>query len=242
MKKNIKNLAFIMAASLLPLVYISGCNKLSYDKADEDKIIEYAVNAVLNHDRNYIVKLAERETEPATEPTTVWISDDDKEDNNGGASNGNSGNSGNSTGKPQPNIVSANEGFGLSGFTVTEAGYEVADRYPEGNDGFSMVALNKNKLLVLKFVVTNNSGSQAALDMMGKNLSYRCLINEKTGVNVQVTALLNGLNTYKGTFEAGESKEMVLVFQVNEEVSANINNISLYVAKDSKTSVIAIKK
>ena len=35
---------------------------------------------------------------------------------------------------------------------------------------------------------------------------------------------------------------MVLVFQVNEEVSANINNISLYVAKDSKTSVIAIKK
>lgn len=242
MKKNIKNLAFIMAASLLPLVYISGCNKLSYDKADEDKIIEYAVNAVLNHDRNYIVKLAERETEPATEPTTVWIGDDDKEDNNGGASNGNSGNSGNSTGKPQPNIVSANEGFGLSGFTVTEAGYEVADRYPEGNDGFSMVALNKNKLLVLKFVVTNNSGSQAALDMMGKNLSYRCLINEKTGVNVQVTALLNGLNTYKGTFEAGESKEMVLVFQVNEEVSANINNISLYVAKDSKTSVIAIKK
>lgn len=239
MKKNIKNLAFIMAASLLPLVYISGCNKLSYDKADEDKIIEYAVNAVLNHDRNYIVKLAERETEPATEPTTVWISDDNKEDNNGGASNGNSGNS---TGKPQPNIVSANEGFGLSGFTVTEAGYEVADRYPEGNDGFSMVALNKNKLLVLKFVVTNNSGSQAALDMMGKNLSYRCLINEKTGVNVQVTALLNGLNTYKGTFEAGESKEMVLVFQVNEEVSANINNISLYVAKDSKTSVIAIKK
>ena len=105
-----------------------------------------------------------------------------------------------------------------------------------------MVALNKNKLIVLKFVVTNNSGSQAALDMMGKNLSYRCLINEKTGVNVQVTALLNGLNTYNGTFEAGESKEMVLVFQVNEEVSANINNISLYVAKDSKTSVIAIKK
>lgn len=239
MKKNIRNLAFMILASLMPLIYIAGCKKVSYDKADEDKIIEYAVNAVLNHDRNYIVKMPERKTEPETEPTTVWISDDNQGGSNGETPNGNSGNS---TGKPQPAVVSANEGFGLSGFTVTEAGYEVADRYPAGNDGFSMVALNKNKLLVLKFNVTNNSNAQAALDMMGKNLSYRCLINNNTGVNVQVTALLNGLNTYNGTFEAGESKEMVLVFQINEEVSANINNISLYVAKDSKTSVIAIKK
>lgn len=235
MRKKIRNCAFVMSAVLLPLVYISGCNKITYDNVEEERVIEYAVNVVLNHDRNYIIKLADRETEPETETTTVWISDN-------GEPNGNNGNSDNSNGRPQPNKVSANEAFELSGFTITEAGYEVKDRYPEGNEGFSMVALDKNKLLVIKFNVTNNSGSQAALDMLGKNLSYRCLINESKGVNVQVTALLNALNTYNGTFEAGETREMVLVFQISDEISANINNISLYVAKDSKTGVIAIKE
>lgn len=235
MKKNIRNFAFVMAATLLPLVYVSGCNKVSYENADEDEVIEYAVNAVLKHDRNYIVKLADRALEPET--TTVWVDDDGQ----GNSDNNQTGN-GNTTEKPQPVTVSANEAFELSGFTVTENGYELTDRYPAGNDGFSMIALSKNKLLVLKFNVTNNSGSAAALDMMNRNLSYRCLINDNKGVNVQVTALLNALNTYNGTFEAGETKEMVLVFQISDEISANINNISLYVAKDSKTSVIAIKK
>lgn len=234
MKKNIRNFAFIMAASLLPLVYISGCNKVSYDNSDEEEVIEYAVNAVLKHDRNYIVKLADRALEPET--TTVWIDDDGQ-----GSSNGETGN-GNTTERPQPVTVSANEGFELSGFMVEENGYEVTDRYPAENDGFSMLALSNNKLLVLKFNVTNASDTAASLDMMGRNLSYRCLINDSKGVNVQVTALLNALNTYSGTFEPGETKEMVLVFQISDEISANINNISLYVAKDSKTSVIAIKK
>ena len=237
MRKNVKNLVFIVTAAILPLVYIAGCKKIDYGNAEEEKVVEYAVNSVLKHDRNYIVRLPERPKEPETETTTVWISD-----NSQSGSNNQNPSGGNASDRPQPDMVSANDGFGLDGFTVTEAGYELADRYPAGNEGFSMVALNKNKLLVLKFNVTNNSQSAAALDMMGKNLSYRCVVNENKGVNVQVTALLNALNTYNGTFEAGESKEMVLVFQVSDEISANINNISLYVAKDSKTSVIAIKK
>lgn len=243
MKKKIKGFAFIMAASVLPLMYMSGCSSISYGNTKEEEVVEYAVNAVLNHDKNYIVKLADRAPEPET--TTVWISDNEAQNAAGSESQeGNAGNNNSSGGnseKPQTVTVSANEGFGLSGFTVTEAGYELSDRYPDGNDGFSMVALKNNKLLVLKFNVTNNSGSAASLDMLGKNLSYRCLINNSKGVNVQVTALLNALNTYNGTFEAGETKEMVLVFQISDEISANINNISLYIAKDSGTGVIAIK-
>ena len=238
MKKNIKNFAFIMAAAILPLVYISGCDKISYEKVEEEDVVAYAVNTVLKHDRNYIVRLPERETEAEIE-TTVWIEDNGSSNNNN--NNNNIGNNGSGSNGQQTDIVSADEGFGLSGFTVTENGYEVGDRYPDGNDGFSMVAVNNNKLLILKFNITNNTGSQAALDMLGSNLSYRCVINNNKSVNAQTTALLNALNTYSGTFEAGETKEMVLVFQISDEISANINNISLYVAKDGKTGVIAIK-
>lgn len=242
MKKRMKSFAFIMAVSVLPLMYMSGCSSINYGNTKEEEVVEYAVNAVLNHDKNYIVKLADRAPEPET--TTVWISDKETTVDNSGSQNGNIGNvnsSGGNSERPQTVTVSANEGFGLSGFTVAEAGYELTDRYPYENDGFSMVALNKNKLLVLKFNVTNTSGSTSSLDMLSKNLSYRCLINNSKGINVQVTALLNALNTYNGTFEAGETKEMVLVFQISDEISANINNISLYIAKDSGTGVIAIK-
>lgn len=219
---------------------MTGCSSTELGDEEEEAIIEYAVNAVINHDKNYIIKLADRPTEE--ESTTVWITGNpDGETNNKGEAGDGDGSGEEQTTRPQNATVSANEAFNLKGFTVKADGYETVDKYPDNNEGFSMVAIQKSDLLVLKFKITNDSQSRKNLNMLDMDYGYRCAVNEKVRVNAQVTALLNGLNTWNGTFEAGETKEMVLIFQISEEVSANINKISLYITKDSGSSAIAIK-
>ncbi len=247
MKKNLK--CYILTGALLgaSILGITGCSS-SMDITEDEKqlVIEYAVNQVINHDKNYIEKLAERETEPE-EPTT-WLSENpDRFPDNPEKQTGNNEEITDSTGNqngqtlPQENFVSVNEVFNLNGFTVKGNGYEIADKYPNNNDGFSMVAISKCDLLILKFNVTNNTGSPAALNMLGMNYKYRCIVNGDMKLNAQVTALLNGMNTWNGTFAVGETKEMVLVFQMSEEVSSNLESISISVVKDSGVSTAAIK-
>lgn len=235
MKRKLRNCILLWGALNMSVIFATGCSSIDVSSEDEELIVEYAVNSVLNHDRNYIVKLAERETE-AEEPTT-WLSENTDREETGENTDSNGGNnSGNPGG-----IVSVNEAFGIDGFTVKGNGYEMVNKYPNDNSGFSMVAISDSDLLVLKFNVTNNSSSKAALNMVDSEYSYRCLVNNKVRLNAQVTALLNGMNTWNGSFEPGETKEMVLVFQISEEVSADINSISIAVVKDGNVKTAAIK-
>lgn len=238
MHRNIKKIILLSAASLLPLMYISGCGRIEMTDEEEELFVECAADAIISHDKNYIIKLAERETEEETEETTVWISDNPDKGTDGQPS----GEGGENATKPQGNTMSANEAFALSGFSVASNGYEVVKQYPgSGNTGFSMVATQNKQLLVLKFNVTNSGGSTAVLNMTDKGYGYRCVINGKTKVNAQLTALLNGLNTWNGELTAGETREMVLVFQVDKEISADINDIKLYIADDNGIRETAIK-
>lgn len=234
MRKNLKKLILLSAAVAVALTGITGCSGVDLSSDEEALIVEYAVNSVINHDKNYIVKLAERETE-AQEPTT-WLSEntDNQED-------GENNEETNTSGGEDKSSVSVNEAFGIDGFTVEGNGYELADKYPNDENGFSMVAISEYDLLILKFNVTNNSQSQSALNLADAGYRYRCIVNGKVRLNAQVTALLNGMNTWNGTFEPGETKEMVLIFQLSEEVSSSIENVSISVIKDGDVKSAVIK-
>ncbi len=236
MKRKFLHPTALICVLLFTVALLTGCSELDYGGVDRDLVIEYCVNAVINHDRNYIIKLQDRE--PEEETTTVWISDDPEEPTsgaNGGDGSGTSPNGGSSS-----SSVTMSEAMSVSGYTFESSGYSVADVYPEGNEGFSMVAVNGQALLILKFNVTNVSGEEN-LDFSDLGYRYRCTVNSGTRVNVQKTALINALNTWDGSLGKGEKKEMVLVFQVSEEISNNINNISLSIIKDGKSSTVTIK-
>lgn len=248
MRKRIFYKVALTAFCIGSLLCSSGCQSIDLDKEDEEQVVEYAANVVINHDKNYIVKMPHREKEEET--TREWITGDvvinttQGSDEQGSSSSG--GSSEEETTKGQSNtkpgtVVSVNDAFGFSGFTVESAGYTVTDKYPEGNEGFSMVATKGYDLLVLKFNVKNNSSETKSLDVLGMNYSYRCIVNNQARLNAQITALLNGLNTWEGNIEAGQSKELVLVFQVSEDISSGINSIDVSVIKDGLASQAKIK-
>lgn len=218
----------------------TGCQSIELNKEDEELVVEYAANMIINHDKNYIVKMPHRDKEEET--TREWITGDvvikPTEDN---GQNGSNGSEEETTKKPQSIMTSVNDVFGFGGFTVESAGYTVTDKYPEGNEGFSMLATKSYDLLVLKFKVSNNSSENKNLNVIDMNYNYRCNVNNQARLNAQITALTNGLNTWNGVIEAGSSKELVLVFQVSEKISSDINAIDISVIKDGKVNQAIIK-
>ena len=231
-----KNKGKVILTILTPILLLGtyGCSSVELGEEEENQVIEYAVNVIVNHDKNYIIKLPERTTEIET---TTWWSEGDPTKN----TEGNEEITTSKDNNDQINNVTMNEALNLSGFSVSYDGYTVTKKYPDDNLGFSMVATSKSNLLVLKFSVKNDSASEANLNI-NNIYRYRCIINGSSKVNAQVTALLNALNTWDGNLAGGETKEMVLVFQISEEVSDNINKINLSIVKDKETKTVTIKE
>ncbi len=228
MNKKNKGKAILTILMIMSLLGTYGCSKVDLSDEDKDKVVEYAVNAVINHDKNNIVKIPKRTTQNSDENSTTPSQKEEDTTKN-------------PDGNVQAKNVTMNEALNLDGFSVDYTGYTVNKKYPDSNEGFSMVATSQNVLLILKFNVTNNSASEANLNL-SKMYNYRCTVNGSSKVNVQITGLINALNTWNGNLAGGETKEMVLVFQISEEISDNINKINLSVVKDKETKTVTIKE
>lgn len=227
MKKSYKRLVTAGTSALVAVMGLSGCSNIDIDRVDQELVVEYAVNAVINHDKNYIVKMAKEPEEETTidseEPTTENNNQEPSQGSNDGTT------------------ASINDALGLSGITVSSDGYTVVDKYPDDNDGFSMVAVSGYDLLILKFNCSNTSGSDVNLNMSDGRYKYRVSVNGSSRLNVQTTLLPNALNTWNGVIKNGETEEMVLVFQISEELSAKIQKLGLLVVTEGGTSTVIIK-
>lgn len=247
MRKKIVSKVMLSVFCVCTAFGFAGCEATELSKEDEALVVEYVANVVINHDNNYIVKMAHREKEEETK--RPWIEDDGSistekqtSDENADSNQGADNKEEETTKTPSQNsLISVNEAFGIAGISVESAGYTVGDKYPEGNDGFSMVATKGYDLLVLKFNVKNSTAENKNLDMTALDYNFRCIVNTDKKLNAQITALVNALNTWNGVIEAGSTKELILVFQVNEEVSKNIESIKLSVIKDEKVKQALIK-
>lgn len=134
--------------------------------------------------------------------------------------------------------------IGIEGFDITYEGFETADVYPEspGDDlSFSMQSTPGRKLLVVHLNVINNEGQDKLCDVLACNVKFRVLINETDRVNEQMTILLNDLKSYNETIPANGSADTVLVFEVEDQLAQNINNLSLIAVTSAGESTFALK-
>lgn len=215
----------------------TGCKQLDMSavtdltEAQEQLLVDYAANAVLNYDKNYIdrmqtvkLKVEEPETEEATQAPEQSTSDD------GTVSSG--------VAVEDP-VTTMNAILKMNGVDIQPTGFEVVDSYPSNGQelGMSMVAIKGCKLLVIKFHVTGNG---TELDMLGTGAVYKGIINDSVKVNAQVTALLDAFNTYQGTIPQGEAEDLVLVFQVDENDVSNIQSVKLNVSYDGQQGNVLI--
>lgn len=126
------------------------------------------------------------------------------------------------------------------GLKLTYLGYEITDSYP--NDGensyFSLLATRGNKLLVLKFEVTNTSDAEVAVDLLSSDERFLVTVNGEYTRRALTTMLDNDLTTYMGTLKGMEGADAVLLIEVSEEVANSISSVDIKVQNEDKTHTI----
>lgn len=134
--------------------------------------------------------------------------------------------------------------FGLpEGVSITYEDYMVADSYPEDgveDDYFALDASTGKKLLVLRFCLTNGTEQEEKIDLLNTNSRYIITVNDSIRANALTTMLPNDMSTYAETLEPGQSQELVLLLEVNEDVADAVQTITLRLKNASNEYTIQL--
>ena len=231
----------LIILTAITILGMTGCmKKIDLTDEQESKLISYSVLAVLEHDKNYMIGLnkVELETEPETEETTSG-----KGESQGTTTTDPSGN-GSSTGDEGTTVTTTMaDALGLEGVSVTYSGIAVCDQFPEadGTPAFVIKALSGHKLVVLKFDVTNDTGSDMKIDMTSKENAYKGIFNKSIKTNALVTLLPEALNTFSETIPAGKTVQTVMVFEMSDGYVNDLSSIVLEFKSESGTKSVKIK-
>lgn len=252
-----KKLGIILIA--VTSLFATACGASIPEMSEEQnaQVVEYAAGLLLKYDENYHSRLQEEEPveaeavqteeqsvpeeqpvpeEPVAETPTEQEADEPVVVNN----------------SEEPEEVTYNsieEFYGLDGLNIAYTGYELKDMYPDsaaqtdGEDAdmfFAMTATPGSKLLVLHFNVTNTSGQEKNLDMMSVGSKYKISINGETPKYALTTMLTNDLATYMGTLGTDAVEDMVLVSEIKEEKTSDIQSISLMMKNASENATISL--
>lgn len=227
--RNRKVRKYLFASLICLTAYTcTGCKSVDLDHEQQGLVVEYAANAVLKHDKNNVDRMKEVNIESQTEEVTTMAADNTPTD----------------TPVNESQVTKTmNEVVTIDGVDIQSNSYEIVESYPSNGSelGMSMVAISGYKLLVMKFNVSNVTDGDIAIDMLGVESSYKAVINNSVKMNVQVTALLDAMNTWTGTLSAHSTEEMVLVFQINENDANSINTVSLEAGYGGNSGTIVIK-
>lgn len=138
----------------------------------------------------------------------------------------------------QEEVVSVpiGEAMGMDMLSIQLNGYEIKDSYPdEGGAFFALDAGEGNKLLVVKVILINTSDSSVDINMLEQNISYKVSLDGSGYKFALSTMLLDDLSTYVGTIGSGNSVELVLISEWNEELLNNISNPTLCIKNGELT-------
>ncbi|MCR4656572.1 MAG: hypothetical protein K5770_10145 [Lachnospiraceae bacterium] len=251
--------ALLMLTAVLAGSLLSGCNSdEAIILADENEdaqlelVAEYAAGLLLKYDKSHANGLTvavpqqpvmedpvdispptpaeiEEMSEGGLDPT-VNVSNDGPQ--------GSTQEQGNTEEEETP-VVSESGGsiadaLGIPGFDVTYTGYEAVDVYPEDSSNedvvlFSLTAEEGQKLLILHFDLSNFSGEDAECAPINKEAKIRLIINETDRLNQQMTILMNDLKSFDDILAAGETRDTVLVFYLDEDMQDSIESMSLLI-------------
>lgn len=246
MRKACTFLCGIMAAALM-----SGCGAQMPDLTQEETnlISEYAVGVLLKYDKYHSSRLVdtagydtaadtaeetseeipEQQPEEQSEPKeasadgveVVDVSEDEE---------------------AQQVPATIEEYYGIPDFTFLYTGYELAQNYPpdaaEDEVFFAMDATDGMQLLVLKFMVANNSSADQTLNMLEHGARFRVSVNGEATQGALATMLLNDMQTYDDVIPAGSSKELVSIVEIPQSTSVETIEFVLRGGEENATMIL----
>lgn len=245
----------VISLCMLTLVMmLGGCGGQIPDMTEEQReaISEYAVGLLLKYDtsqsdRLVDLSLLEEDSEPETTeaPTTTPEATQTPEEDLGSVGM-----------EPTEDTPTIPVGGEIEENVYVELGetlllpehislqycdYQVVTSYTDPQDAeLTLDASAGHVFLVVRCVLLNSGSDTQTVDMMQANVKHTVLVDE-TSVNAMVTLLSNDLITYMGKLAADESKEVVMLVEVEENVLQDAKKISVEFLRDDLISGIVIK-
>lgn len=237
-----------MASVLTVATVMTGCGTKIYDMTDEEQqlIVNYSAYALSKHniyqpDGMTSATEAETEEQDTSAAETEMETADEKtsEKTDTGHENGNSGQSQQTAQETKPTMqtVSLAQAIGYDGLSVSYAGLTTAETYKEGSY-YSMEAGAGNIYAVLKFTLSNTTGTDMKVDLFTKTGKYRAAFSGGKEYEAEGSFLTYALNTFQGTIAAGQSVDVVLLFKVPQDTVCD--SVTMSVEKDNVKNLIAL--
>lgn len=138
---------------------------------------------------------------------------------------------------------SVSEFFAEDSISIDYSSYDLCESYPEesSEDFFmAMDATDGHQLCIVRFAVTNQSSSDQSLDMLNKQGRFSLRMDDGTIVSAQSTLLMDDLSAYVGTIPAGEALELILVFEVPDDIS-QMGSMDLIMRDQSGENILTLQ-
>ena len=227
---------------------LSGCGNAipELTEVQQNMITEYAVGTVLKYSANYDDKIIRKELEKtemveSEEMTEEQLENEDaKNDEVQVSEETTEETTEESTEVP---VVSSNEMestqsldefLGLEGFKVEFQGSEICDAYSDTENeaiAFELKASEGNKLLVLKYAVTNVTEQEQRFDMLAHDAKAKISVagNNKSAL---LTMLENDFLHADMMIGANETKTFVILTEI--KVDVEVGEVTLTLMKDGE--------
>jgi hypothetical protein len=233
---------------------MTGCIQ-SYTLSDNDidMATEYMAGMLLHKDKFYTDRLLPQDIITGTEADDQQINNgsnvDESVDNNVPSSDDDE-----SSDTSTEDVISEADGedveqasnsnlteiIGNSNFTLEYVDYKFYDVYPEDNNKyFSLSPREGYNLMVISFALDNKVKEQQTLDLSSADINYQLDVNKGTIYKPLFTVLENDLRYINVTLEGGETKNLILVFEISKK--NELSDANLVVTQGQKTEIIKMK-
>lgn len=238
----------VFAAVLIISVLLTGCaNVQTLTDQDNEMISQYIAGVVLNSSDRYghSFKYDKSVLNPTPKPTpTPSPSPDTNSQGSSGTpgtgSHGNGGGTG-STGNGSSGIsvakrVQLGQIYDIAGINVKPKSVETKKHI---STSYSSIAADEGKkLVIVSFVIKNNSSRAVKADFARKDVSYSITIGGESFGSPMLTIAEGDLLSFNEKIPAGGSKKGVLVFQADSSVK--VKDVTVRAVKDNKESVFNV--
>ena len=211
---KIKMTAVFLAAALM----FAGCGEALYELTPEEQaaVVSYASHVVAKYnsyqkDGEVFVQQEVLEGADTQAPETDTQESDTQQETKPDAE------------RPQEaqedasDTVALETALNLGEISADYTGCSLCTTY-EKSDVYAVDAEPGQQLLVLNLSLKNQSDQDIALDILKMAPVISAELNESKTVPAQMTILPNDLSTYQGSISAGKSAELVLLFQVPQDI------------------------
>ena len=204
---------------------------LKYDANNRSRLVD--VSVIEEHDRKEQAK-KEQALTATPEPTPEGMKPVEDTPvielgNGGGAAN---------------NVTSINACMAApEGINIAYIGYRFCDTYPDDGSASNYMALDASvgkKLLVVEFEVSNTTDSNMGVDFFSKSSVFSVNAGSEKAIKSMTTMLLDDMSTYVGVIEAGKSRRLVLLFEVDATAEGSVSDIELFYTNEDTTQTIQL--